>query len=53
MKEKKNQDRSLTIRLNSELYQKCINKALEKGVKEGKIIKVSEIVRFFIEKGVK
>ena len=53
MKEKIEQDRSLTIRLNSELYQKCIDKALKKGVKEGKIIKISDIVRFFIEEGVK
>ena len=50
---KGNQDRSLTIRLNSELYQKCINKALEMGLKEGKIVKISEIVRVFIENGVK
>jgi hypothetical protein len=50
---KKNQDRSLTIRLNSDLYQKCINRALKEGAKEGKIIKVSDIVRYFIEEGVK
>ena len=34
---KKNKDKSITIRLESDLYQKCINKALFKGTKENKI----------------
>lgn len=53
MKEKKNQDRSLTIRLNSKLYQKCVIKALEVGTKRGEILKISDIIRIFIEEGVK
>lgn len=49
----KNKDRSVTLRINSELYQKCIDRALELGKKEGRIVNVSEIIRILIEEGVK
>lgn len=53
MKKQTNKDRSLTIRLSSELYKKCIIKALETGTKRGEILKISDIIRMFIEEGVK
>ena len=49
----KNKDKSVTLRINSELYQKCIDRALELGKKEGRIINVSEAIRIFIKEGVK
>ncbi len=49
----KNKDRSVTLRINSELYQKCIDKALELGKKESRIVNVSEIIRILIKEGVK
>lgn len=46
-------DKSVTIRINSDLYKKCIKKALELGLKEERVINVSEVIRIFIEGGVK
>jgi hypothetical protein len=51
--EKENKDRSVTLRIKADLYQKCINKALKIGLKEGRIVNISEAIRIFIEKGVK
>lgn len=50
---KENKDRSVTLRINSDLYQKCIDKALKIGSNEGRIVNVSEAIRIFIEEGVK
>ena len=41
----KNKEKLVTIRLEKELYQKITNKAIEASVVEGRIIKVSEIIR--------
>lgn len=43
-------DRSVTIRLNSEVYDKMVELAIEKSVKEKRIVKVSEIIREKLEK---
>lgn len=45
MKKKENKEKLVTIRLEKELYQKITNKAIEASVVEGRIIKVSEIIR--------
>lgn len=41
----KNNDRSVTIRIPIEVYEKLIKEAISKSVKENKIIKISEIIR--------
>jgi hypothetical protein len=46
---KETQDRSVTIRIKKELYQDLTNLAIAQSVKEGKIIKVSEIIRVALE----
>ena len=38
-------DRSVTIRINKDVYQKLVDETLERSVKEGRIIKISEIIR--------
>jgi hypothetical protein len=43
------QDRSVTIRLKTELYQTLTNIAINKSVEEGRIVKVSEIIRLALE----
>ncbi len=48
-----NQDRSVTFRVNKDLYQKLTNKAIKESVKEGRIVKVSEIIRVTLENSVK
>lgn len=45
-------DRHLTIRIPQKLHNSLVKKALDRGVKENKIIKISEIVREILEKGV-
>lgn len=47
------QDRSVTIRIKKELYQMLTNIAIDKSVNEGKIIKISEIIRETLENLVK
>lgn len=44
-----NMDRSVTIRIKKELYQELVDKAIIKSVKEGRIVKVSEIIREKLE----
>lgn len=46
-KEKK--DRSLTIRIKPSLYKELTDKAIKQSVKEGRIVKVSEIIRTTLE----
>lgn len=43
-------DRSVTIRLNSEVYDKMVELAIEKSVSEKRIVKISEIIREKLEK---
>lgn len=38
-------DRSVTIRIPAETYEKLTKEAIDKSVKENKIIKISEIIR--------
>jgi hypothetical protein len=46
---KENQDRSVTIRVKKNLYQALTNKAIQQSLKEGRIVKVSEIIRVALE----
>ena len=46
---KETQDRSITIRIKKELYQDLTNMAIAKSVKEGRVVKVSEIIRVTLE----
>lgn len=47
------QDRSVTIRIKKELYQTLTNVAINKSINQGKIIKISEIIREALENLVK
>ena len=49
---KKIQDKHLNIRFSKELYQKYIDKAIKRSSEEKRIVKVSEIIREVLEKGV-
>jgi hypothetical protein len=49
MKNKENKDKSVTIRLGKDLHQQITNKAIEASVTEGRIVKVSEIIRIALE----
>lgn len=49
---KDSKDKHMNIRLSSELYQKFIEKAIERSTKEKRVVKISEIVREALEKGV-
>jgi hypothetical protein len=53
MKNKTTQDRSVTFRIKKDLYQELTNKAIQQSLKEGRIVKVSEIIRFTLEESVK
>lgn len=45
-----NKDRSVTVRIKSEVYQELVNLAIERSVKENRVVKVSEIIREKLEK---
>ena len=45
-------DKHLSIRFSSELYKKYIDIAINRSVEEKRIVKVSEIIREVLEKGV-
>ena len=47
---KENKDRSVTIRINKDVYQRLVDETLERSVKEGRLIKISEIIREKLEK---
>lgn len=49
---KKSRDKHLSVRLSSELYQKYVEKAIERSNKENRIVKMSEIIREVLETGV-
>ena len=42
--------RSITIRIEQEVYDKIVKEAIDKSVIENKIVKVSEIIREKLEK---
>ena len=37
--------RSVTLRIEQEIYDSLVKEAIERSVKEGRIIKISEIIR--------
>lgn len=45
-------DKHLSVRFSSELYQKYVNEAIERSNKENRIVKVSEVVREILERGI-
>ena len=45
-----NNDKSLTVRIPIEIYQKYLDKAIEKSNNCRRIVKVSEVVREALEK---
>lgn len=45
-------DKHLSVRFSSELYQKYVNEAINRSTKEKRIVKVSEIIREVLEKGI-
>lgn len=45
--------RTITFRLNEEEYQKCLKIALIRSNEEQRIVKISEIIRYAIKKGLK
>ena len=45
--------KSLTVRIEQEVYDKIVKEAIDKSVMENKIVKVSEIVRQALENYIK
>lgn len=45
------EDKHLSIRISELLYQKYVKEAIRQSNEEGKIIKVSEIIREVLSKG--
>ncbi len=41
----KNNDRSVTVRVPIEVYEKLTKEAIEQSVAEGRIVKISEVIR--------
>jgi predicted DNA-binding protein len=46
-------DKSVTIRLNTEIYDKMIKIAISKSVEKNKIVKISEIIRISLDEFLK
>ena len=44
-------NKTITFRLSGELHQKCLNIAISKTQREGRIVQLSEIIRDMIEEG--
>lgn len=44
-------NKTITFRLNKTQYQKCIDIAIKRSQNENRIVKISEIIREAIEKG--
>ena len=40
-----NKDRSVTVRIPIEIYEKLKREAIDKSVKENRIVKISEVIR--------
>lgn len=46
-------NKTITFRLDREQHQKCLNIAIRRSEKENRIVKLSEIIREAIKKGLK
>jgi len=46
-------NKTITFRLNEDQHQKCLDIAIKRSQKENRIVKISEIIREAIEKGLK
>lgn len=46
-------NKTITFRLDSIQHQKCLDIAIERSKKENRIVKISEIIREAINKGLK
>ena len=46
----KTENRTVTFRISKELYQKCLDMALDRSKEENKMINISDIIRDAIEK---
>jgi hypothetical protein len=44
------QNKSITFRINSKLYDRCVERAIEISNNEKRIVKVSEIIRNTLKK---
>lgn len=49
---KNEKDKHLSLRFSSELYQKYVERAIKRSMKENRIVKVSEVIREVLEKGI-
>jgi len=49
----KTQNKTITFRLGEEQHQKCLDIAIKQSTKENRIVKISEIIREAIDKGLK
>jgi hypothetical protein len=48
--QKTNKDKSVTIRIKGDTFQKLTNMAIQQSVEQGRIVKMSEIIRVAIDK---
>lgn len=46
-------DKTITFRLDIDLYNKCISTAIKQSTETGRMVKISEIIREAIEKQLK
>ena len=46
-------NKTVTFRLNEKQHQKCLDIAIKRSEKENRIVKLSEIIREAIEKGLR
>nr|QBM02808.1 hypothetical protein [uncultured archaeon] len=51
LKHIKMKDKHITLRLTSDTYQTYVEKALKRGQKEKRIVKISEVLREVLENG--
>lgn len=49
--EKENKGKTITFRLTDEQHKKCLAEAIKRTNLENRIVKISEIIREMIEKG--
>lgn len=45
-------DKHLTIRISNETYNQYVEETIRRTIKENKIIKISEVIREVLERGV-
>lgn len=45
-------DKHLTIRISSEIYKLYVEETIRRTIKENKIIKISEVIREVLERGI-